>query len=586
MHNIKITYSATTFNLLAIFLMLSPVKLFSQTVDNENILEITIKQRGAAYRHAPHFYKAQNFFLEKSWDSTLVYSMKQLNAKLTGEVADYCHYFRAISFTKKKLLDEAKKEFNAISTGFDFYYKVKLSLGEIFLEQQEYNNAISSFREIYKLKDSIGYGFKYSAVLHNLGLCYLHLGKFKLAESFLFQGLARQKYDKDTLLEIGSYMDIGTLYYEQYRDKEAIGYFVKAYALSKKVKDFEIKQNAAVNMAIVEENRGRFLDAVNYRKEYERWKDSLNNQNKIWELAELEKRFAVKQQQKELNRLVAENKLKKFERNVLIYTSVALFLFLSASLYVYRQKVRTGRIILSQKSELDQLNASKDKLFSIVSHDLRSSVSALKLSNTKLLDNLECSNYKELDVLLHNNSVIAHSAYNLLDNLLNWALLQTTQPYFKIEAIRLYYIIEHVVYNYKPLMLNKNISFANTIPKDVFVFADTESLKIIFRNLLDNAIKFCRKNGAILLHIDTQTDFFYNVAVKDEGCGMNEITRQELLKDTVLFSKKRNEDVGTGLGLQLCKSLIAKNHGMFSIESKQHEYTKIIVSLPKSLKNA
>lgn len=101
-----------------------------------------------------------------------------------------------------------------------------------------------------------------------------------------------------------------------------------------------------------------------------------------------------------------------------------------AGVYFYRQKIRNNKIILAQKNQLDELNATKDKLFSIVSHDLRSSVNALKTSNGKLLENLENKNYAELDVLLHKNSTIASGAYNLLDNLLNWALLQTKQAYF------------------------------------------------------------------------------------------------------------------------------------------------------------
>jgi K+-sensing histidine kinase KdpD len=90
-------------------------------------------------------------------------------------------------------------------------------------------------------------------------------------------------------------------------------------------------------------------------------------------------------------------------------------------------KVRNNKIILAQNGT-GQLNATKDKLFSIVSHDLRSSVNALKVSNGKLQESE--SNFAELDTQLHNNSAIANGAYNLLDNLLHWALLQTKQSYF------------------------------------------------------------------------------------------------------------------------------------------------------------
>jgi signal transduction histidine kinase len=86
-----------------------------------------------------------------------------------------------------------------------------------------------------------------------------------------------------------------------------------------------------------------------------------------------------------------------------------------------------------------------------------------------------------------------------LDNLLHWALLQTKQSYFNKESLRLFFIVEQMVYNYKPLMLDKNIHFENKVLKDL-VDADQESLKIILRNLLDNAIKFSNQDGAIKLY--------------------------------------------------------------------------------------
>ena len=335
-------------------------------------------------------------------------------------------------------------------------------------------------------------------------------------------------------------------------------------------------------MAVVEENRKNFPLALTYRKEYEAWKDSLNDQNKVWAIADLEKKFAVQQKQKEVDVLAVENKVKRAERNGFLISSVLLFMLLGTGFYFYRQKVRSSKIILTQKNELDALNATKDKLFSIVSHDLRSSVNALKTSNSKLMENLERKNYTELDVLLHKNSSIASGAYNLLDNLLNWALLQTQQSYFYQESLHLASIVQHAEYNYKSLMLNKNIEFKSNVSALDYVFADLDSLKIIIRNFLDNAIKFTPENGTISIYTRPSSEEFCYLVIEDTGLGMNETTRKELLKETILLSKKQNDDIiGTGLGMQLCKSLIRKNEGKLDIESKENVGTRIIIALPK-----
>ncbi|PXY39839.1 histidine kinase [Flavobacterium cheongpyeongense] len=573
------------FFFITIIFTLNTFFLFSQEISENDLMRFEIKKKVIKYHKQINFNKAQHFFFKKEWDSTLVYSMKQLSNRNTLELSNYCHYFRAISFFEKKIIKEAKKEFNLISSNFKFYYKVNFSLGEIALEQREFDIALSHFNAIEYLNKDF-YDFKKSTVFHNLGLCYLHLAKYDKSEEYLFKSAKLQEIEKDTLLFISSYMDIANLYYIQYKDNQAIPYFEKAYNLSKKIKSFDLKRAAAKNMAAVEENRKNFQAALIYRKEYEAWKDSLSDQNKVWAIADLEKKFAVKQKQKEVNVLAAENKAKIAERNGFLISSVLLFVLLGTGVYFYRQKIKNNKIILAQKNELDELNATKDKLFSIVSHDLRSSVNALKVSNGMLLENLENKNYAELDVLLHKNSSIAGGAYNLLDNLLNWALLQTQQAYFFQESLHLATIVQHVEYNYKPLMLNKNIDFKNDVATSDHVFADLDSLKIIIRNFLDNAIKFSKENGTISIYSRPSSEEFCYLVIEDTGLGMNEATRKELLKETILLSKKQNDDIiGTGLGMQLCKSLIRKNEGKLDIESEQQVGTKIIIALPKFKNN-
>ena len=263
-------------------------------------------------------------------------------------------------------------------------------------------------------------------------------------------------------------------------DDIAINYFTYAYDLSKKVKlspnttvpslfrrNKEIlgeKYISAFNMAIVEENRKNFQKSLNYLKESASWKDSLNNQNNIYAVAQKEKEFAVAIKQQEVDLLQVENELKETQRTIFLYSAIGLFLFLSVGAYFFVEKVKTTKIIAAQKETLDELNMTKDKLFSIVSHDLRSSVNALKTSNKVLIDNLKSKDISALENLLKKNSNIVNGAYGLLDNLLNWALLQTKQQYFHVEKL-LYVLAEHVSYNYRALMSDKQLVFENSISK-------------------------------------------------------------------------------------------------------------------------
>ncbi|MFY8111270.1 MAG: tetratricopeptide repeat-containing sensor histidine kinase [Flavobacterium sp.] len=561
---------------------LVPNVLLSQTELTNKVFISALKKKAIQYQDEIYFNKAKYFFLKKECDSTLVNTMKQLSFRKNKELNDYCHYLRALCLIEKEIYNEAKKELKLINKDFFFYPLVNIKMGSLYYRNNKLKTAIFYTEKAINESNLGQKGINISSLYNHIGTYYIHLKSFKKAEEYLFKSLELQKKEDVSLFMI--YTNIANLYYEQYKDDQAITYFEKAYFLSKEIKDFDNKRRASLNMAVVEENRGNFKQALIYRKEYGQWKDSLYNQNKIWAVAEYEKKYAVAQKQKQISVLKVENELKNTQRNTMFFSTIGLLLLLTGGVYIYGQKEKNTKIILSQKEKLDELNATKDQLFSIVSHDLRSSVNALKTSNTKLTSSLESKNYDELDRLLHQNSAIANGAYSLLDNLLHWALLQTQQLYFHKDSVHLFSIVQQIEYSYKPLLLEKTIAFENEVSKNGFIFVDLDSLKIILRNLLDNAIKFSPEHSSIRFYsLDTPSEF-HQLIIEDQGIGMSPETIAELLEDNELLAKKSNSEIiGTGLGMQLCKQMIKKNGGTLAIESELNKGTKMILSFPKTV---
>jgi signal transduction histidine kinase len=551
------------------------------------LLSKLIQEQTTSFASNENFEKAKLFLSENQWDSTLVYTAKTLNfTPANPKLADYCHFLRGLSFFEKKIFETAENEFLKISKDFDFISDTKAKLGSIALEQSNFQKALRYYKEIENIQQPKGETINIKNIKDNIGICYLHLKAYDKAEPYFIESVKMNEQLKDTLLLIASYGNLASFYYEQYKDNLAIPLYKKAYALAKTTDDFEAKRNTAVNLSIIEENRKDLAKALQYRKEYEQWKDSVNNQSKIYATAEAEKKIAVEKKEKEVAVLKADNEVKAAQRNTYLYSAIILLLMLGLSVYLYREKVKRNHIINAQKENLDELNATKDKLFSIVSHDLRSSVNAIKISNKKLLHTLEAEQLTKVNHLLQNNSAIVNNAYGLLDNLLNWALLQTEQTFFQVEEFQLALIVDHVAYNYKAMLADKEITFENSVTKDVHVYVDKESLKIVLRNLIDNAIKFSNAGDSIRIYTKNDTADFCHLVIEDTGMGMSETTRLELLKDTSLLAKKQHEDIiGTGLGMQLCKSMIQKNKGQFSIESELGKGTKMIVSLPQPPQN-
>ncbi|MEL6558226.1 MAG: HAMP domain-containing sensor histidine kinase, partial [Bacteroidota bacterium] len=275
------------------------------------------------------------------------------------------------------------------------------------------------------------------------------------------------------------------------------------------------------------------------------------------------------------------------ERNGVIYLAVALLSLLIIAIYFYREKVKSSQTILLQKEALTELNETKDKLFSVVSHDLRTAVSSLKTNQTKLQKHYVSGEFQKVESIIASGNAMANGTYNLLDNLFQWALLQTNQAYFSVEPLKLFYIVEQVAYNYEGLFDEKEIIFSLQIPKQTIVFADQETLKITLRNLIDNAIKYTNRGGSVNIYVARQTHENCNLIIEDNGIGISEEAIALLTNEDRLSEARRKGYVkGSGIGLQLCQKMIERNHGQFKIESKKGEGTRIILTLMKIYQQA
>ena len=300
------------------FLITSMCFYFVSGHQNTTISSIDVRLKSISkttYSNQNNFKKAIAFYLNKNYDSTLVYCQKQLisNNKIE-EINDYCHHFRAKAFQSKKLFKEALNEVHLVSKKFEFYYNNRFTEGQLYIELYQFEQALICMldveKNIYKSSVSI------ANVYQDIGHCYLFSKKFEESETYFLKAASLYKKEKNKdkrLLEV--YQNLANLYYEQYKDNLAIPYFEKAYVLSKNSKSYTVKKQCAQNMAVVEENRKNFEKAIAYRKEAEVWNDSLTDQNKVWAVAEVEKKFAVNQKEKEIRVLEVENEIKKTQRN-------------------------------------------------------------------------------------------------------------------------------------------------------------------------------------------------------------------------------------------------------------------------------
>lgn len=257
-----------------------------------------------------------------------------------------------------------------------------------------------------------------------------------------------------------------------------------------------------------------------------------------------------------------------------------LLIFVSEQITQAIIRKRNAEAIKKYAEELNQLNATKDKFFSIIAHDLRNPfITILGFSELLLNDFSDLTDDEKIYYIneMHKSAEISH---NLLQNLLQWSRSQTGKIEFNPQKISLLEIILQNIELLKATALKKQILLVNEVSSQILVKADEDMISTVMRNLLTNALKFTNKNGSITIS-STVKDGKVEISVKDTGIGMDENARKKLFRiDETLSTTGTDNETGTGLGLVLCKEFVEKHGGQISVVSELKKGSEFIFTLP------
>ena len=234
------------------------------------------------------------------------------------------------------------------------------------------------------------------------------------------------------------------------------------------------------------------------------------------------------------------------------------------------------------EAKLIESNNTKNKIFNIIAHDLRSPFNAILGFSNLLLENYTRYDEKEKKkyIKVVNNS--ANQAYNLLDNLLNWARTQIGKLVFNPKNQSLDKIFKEVTKLNKNNAKIKNIKLSYSLSEDINIYADYDMMEIILRNLISNAIKFTHKNGEVTINTE-QDKHNVIISVSDTGVGIDQEKLQKIFNISEKTSTAGTEnEKGTGLGLILCKEFVEKHGGKIWVESEIEKGSKFIFSIPNN----
>lgn len=243
--------------------------------------------------------------------------------------------------------------------------------------------------------------------------------------------------------------------------------------------------------------------------------------------------------------------------------------------------VAAKRLILSKTEELQRTIAGRDKLYSVIAHDLRSPMGSIKMVLNMLILNLPSEKIgAEMYELLTMANQTTEDVFSLLDNLLKWTNSQIGKLNVVYQDVDLVEVTDGVIEIFSMVASLKKIRIREMKPEKMMVNADIDMLKTVVRNLLSNAIKFSKENSEVLVKME-EVDGMAVVSVQDYGCGISEEGQKKLLHTDTHFSTfGTNNEEGSGLGLLLCKDFVVKNGGKLWFTSKEGEGSIFSFSIP------
>ncbi|MEJ7693848.1 ATP-binding protein [Daejeonella sp.] len=469
------------------------------------------------------------------------------------------------------------------------------NIASLYVKNKRFDEAIK------RLKQSIALNLKnYSETglalnYKEMGLAYSGIGDYQTALDYGNKALDLSKETDFILNEINSLSLLGMVYLKLGRPSIAKSYFDEAHTKAMPNNPQREKLLIYTGYADYYSVLGNFKQALKYQNLYQLVYDSLYTGRRSKLILEYQEKFKAQQKEAEnkglrIEQTSTENQIKQ-RNQVLMTISGLLVVFVIFSVLIFWGTARikgANKLLVEQKNEIeirknnvDHLNSIKDKLFSVIAHDLRTPFSSLK----SMMDMYDEGAISKNDVSYFFKEIRRDIGSNtlLLDNLLIWAKSQLGG--FKVEekVLAMEKVVDEIVSHHTPILESKQLKVINRLDDFCIVLADYEMTKTIVRNLIGNAMKFTPPSGNIVVAY-VKVEGYIQISVTDSGIGMSEETKGMLFLDSFFTTQGLNKEKGTGLGLQICKEFVEKNNGKIWVESEVNKGSSFWFSLPESKK--
>ncbi|GHN01185.1 hypothetical protein WSM22_26740 [Cytophagales bacterium WSM2-2] len=455
-----------------------------------------------------------------------------------------------------------------------------IHIGQLLTRKKKNKEALQSFKDALEIYRSVKDKLNEAIALNEVGEMYRLMKNHERALANHVAALDIRERLKDDNGLAQSYNNVGVLYLDEKNYKRAISNLQLALQSGRKAQDHEQLMKSYDYLSQCYKGQKDFKKALEQREEFLNIQDFIGKEKNERQLLEAENRYAMAKQELQIDKLEVDREQREKvieaqnkQRNILFLLIAFGMIIGLLVLYLYFLKRRSNR-------KLQEINATKDKLFSIIGHDLKGPLNSLTSFSSLLLNHIDKISKDEIKMLSLDIDKSLKNLFTLLENLLEWSRSQTGNIDFKPEEFDLADVLKENEGLLKGQAQNKKITIENENTLQLPVKLHRHSINTVVRNLLSNAIKFTPEGGRITLRA-TADGNRYTVSVTDTGVGMSEAAMQKLFKlGTKHSTLGTAKEAGTGLGLILCKDFIEKNGGTIGVESKEGAGSKFYFTVP------
>jgi two-component system, sensor histidine kinase and response regulator len=493
-------------------------------------------------------------------------------------------------------------------------------IGNIYFDSGEYLKALQKFLEALVIARNEKNNHRIAYGLNNVARAFDRLARRSKAITNLDEGIAIAEQSKDNFCLALLYNTYGGLSFRLDETDKAINYYQQALKISEELNNPLLIANISEGFAQLYGRKKEYAKALEFYEKslqileksspkirlietYSDLSDIYNSTRdyqkslKYFKLyTELKERYLSEQSQKAVASVEEENIAGKIEllekttklvqaelqtqkliRNVSLGVVAVAVIGIAFLLYNYNQKRKANKELVKQKEELKQANVVKDRMFAVVSQDLRNPLNSLR--NVVTLLNSGALNSEEIKLISEKLNQDLGDTLGLLDNLLYWARSQMQGIKREPNPINVHQLTNDNITLLSGSASKKGVTFHNLISQSIKAQADFNMISLVIRNLLTNAVKFSPKGGNISVNAKINGEMI-EVSVSDNGTGMSYEQQQKLFNtNAVLGQTGTAMEKGSGLGLLLCKEFIEENGGKIWVDTKEGKGSTFTFSL-------